>query len=273
MTPRTFFLTGCASGIGRHLADELSSRGHRVVASDINELALRDHAHKAGWPTETTKAVGLDVSDPDAWEARLDETMKWFGSLDVVLNVAGYLLPGWVHELETSTIHRHFDVNIKGTIFGTVAAARRMVAQGSGHIINVASLAALAPIPGLALYSASKYAVRSFSLAAAQELRSKGVFVTVVCPDVVQTPMLDLQRGYEQAVLSFSGKRALTVEEVGEVIFNRVLPSAPLEVFFPATRGWLARVADVFPRTIEWVRPVLVRRGRKRQADETARRR
>ena len=72
-------------------------------------------------------------------------------------------------------VHRHFDVNVKGVIFGTRAAAARMIPQGHGHVVNIASMAALAPIPGLALYSASKYAVRAFSLAAAEELRAHGV--------------------------------------------------------------------------------------------------
>jgi NAD(P)-dependent dehydrogenase (short-subunit alcohol dehydrogenase family) len=78
--------------------------------------------------------------------------------------------------------------------------------------LTPASPAAFAPVPGLSLYAASKFAVRGFSLAAAQELRRHGVFVTVVCPDAVRTPMLALQRDYPEAALTFSGPRTLGVE-------------------------------------------------------------
>src|SRR5205823_4569252 len=110
-----------------------------------------------------------------------------------------------------------------------------------GHIINIASMAALAPIPGISLYSASKYAVRGFSLAAAQELRAHGVYVTVVCPDAVQTPMLDAQLAHDEAAATFSGPRLLTVEEVGRAIIGQGLARRPLEIYLPPSRGWLAR--------------------------------
>lgn len=98
-----------------------------------------------------------------------------------------------------------------------------MVRQGHGHIVNVASLG---PIPGIALYSASKYAVRSFSLAAAQELRAHGVAVTTVCPDAVKTPMFDHQIAYREAALTFTAPRVLRVEEVSRVILGKVLAAA-----------------------------------------------
>src|SRR5205085_5137897 len=130
-----------------------------------------------------------------------------YGRVDVLMNVAGYLLPGYIHETSADQIERHMDINAKGLMLGTQAAARVMVRQGQGHIINIASMAALAPVPGLCCYSASKYAVRAFSLAVAQELRPHGVYVTAVCPDAVQTPMLDLQVDYQEAAMTFSGRR------------------------------------------------------------------
>jgi 3-oxoacyl-[acyl-carrier protein] reductase len=141
-----------------------------------------------------------------------------------------------------------------------------MVGRGGGHIINIASLAALAPVPGIALYSASKYAVRGFSLAAAQELRPHGVAVTVICPDAVDTPMLDRQIDQDAAAMSFSGARFLTVDDVSAAVLGRALPKRPLEIHLPRSRALLARIADLFPRTALWLRPTLERRGRARQA-------
>jgi 3-oxoacyl-[acyl-carrier protein] reductase len=262
---RVFVVTGCASGIGRELADAIVAAGARLVATDRDIEALQRHETQQGWPQDRTMTRALDVTESEQWTRAIEATRERFGRVDVLVNVAGYLLPGWVNEVDDAAVHRHFDVNLKGVVFGTRAVSNAMLEQGSGHIVNVASLAALAPIPGLSLYSASKYAVRAFSLAAAQELRPKGVAVTVVCPDAVRTPMLELQRDYEQAAMTFSGPRVLEPAEVTGAILGPVLARAPLEVFLPPSRGWLARVADVFPTTALTIGPFLRKRGRTRQ--------
>ncbi len=157
---------------------------------------------------------------------------------------------------------------MKGTVLGTRAAARRMVPAGKGHIVNFGSLASLAPVPGLCLYTASKFAVRGFSLAAATELARHGVAVTLVMPDAVQTPMLDLQLEYEEAAMTFSGDRPLTVEDIERVLVERVLPKRPMELTIPLSRGSLARFANAAPEMSRWLgaavcaaRPARTRNG------------
>lgn len=268
-----FFLTGCASGIGRHLADVLVARGHSVFATDLDEPAMRAHAERlaaagepgAGWPADRVYIRQLDVRDDVAWARVFAEAVRTMGAVDVLINVAGYLLPGYVGDFDAASVHRHLDVNTKGVIFGTHTAARHMTERGRGHIVNIASLAALAPVPGISLYSASKYAVRAFSLAAGQELRPRGVDITVVCPDAVRTPMLDMQIGYREAALTFSGSRFLTTGDVVDAIVERVLPRRPIELHLPRSRALLARLADLFPRTGLWLAPLLGRKGRARQ--------
>ena len=257
-----FVLTGCASGIGRHLAGELLSRGHRVFATDLNEAGLRSAARE--WPADRTLLRALDVRDPEAWGAVTTAAFEAWGRIDVVMNIAGFLHPARVHEVTDREVDLTFDVNVKGVVYGTRAAARIMVPQRRGHIINIASMAALAPVPGLALYCASKYAVRGFSLSAAGDLRPHGVSVTVVCPDAVRTPMLDLQKGYEEAALTFSG-RVLTVEDVAQTVLNRVLKRRPLEVAIPRSRELLARAANLAPGLGLRLAPALSRKGQKAQ--------
>src|SRR5262245_5131665 len=176
---RVFVVTGAASGMCKHMALALAGRGNKVLATDINEKGLSELGATSGrlvtHPLDTTRA--------DAWEKALDAAEKAFGPPDVLMNVAGVLKPGFIHELDERAIDFHIDINVKGVILGTRAAARRMVARGSGHIINFGSLASLAAVPGLCLYSASKFAVRGFSLAAAAELQRHGVAVTVLMPD------------------------------------------------------------------------------------------
>ncbi|MDP2272749.1 MAG: SDR family oxidoreductase [Archangium sp.] len=261
-----FLLTGCASGIGRHLTRALSSLGHQVVATDINEQGLTDAARADGWSETQVIRRRLDVRDGADWQRALDATVAAFGRLDVLMNIAGYLLPGWSWELDATQIDRHLDINVKGLMHGVSVGAKYFVGQGRGHLINIGSLASLAPVPGLSLYSASKFAVRGFTLAVAQELRPKGVKVSLVMPDAVQTPMLDLQVGYEQAAMTFSGPRALTVEDIERAIIDEVLPNAPLELPIPFGRGAVARFATFLPAAAMTLGPLFTRKGKQEQA-------
>lgn len=259
-------LTGCASGIGAHLAGALSARGHKVLATDVEEAALSARAAKDGWDPALVKLRQLDVREADAWESALDAAEAAWGAVSVVMNIAGALRPGFIHQVRPEDVDLHIDVNVKGTALGVRAAAARMVREGAGHIINFGSLASLAPVPGLSLYSASKFAVRGLSLAAATELKPRGVAVTLVMPDAVQTPMLDLQLDYEEAALTFSGDRSLTVEDIGRLILDKVLPERPLEVALPLGRGALARLANAAPQASALLAPILTKKGLRRQA-------
>jgi 3-oxoacyl-[acyl-carrier protein] reductase len=262
---RVMVLTGCASGIGRHLVGALARRGHRILATDLDERGLAARAEEDRWDKQRVLLARLDVRRVEEWEAALDRAEKELGAVDVLMNVAGALRPGWVEEITPADIDLHLDVNVKGTMLGTRAAAVRMVRRGAGHVVNFGSLASLAPVPGLSLYAASKFAVRGFSLAAAMELGRRGVAVTLVMPDAVQTPMLDLQVDYEQAAMTFSGARALTVEDIEQVVIGTVLPHRPLEVALPISRGLLARVANTAPGLSRVLEPMLRRKGLQRQ--------
>jgi 3-oxoacyl-[acyl-carrier protein] reductase len=258
-------LTGCAGGIGRHLAGVLSRRGHHVVATDLDEAALAREAESRGWDRAKVTLRRLDVRREDEWEAALDAAFA-IGPVDVVMNIAGYLQPAYVADVAGRDVDLHLDVNAKGTILGTRAAARRMIPRRAGHIVNIGSLASLAPVPGLSLYSASKFAVRGFTLAAAAELREHGVAVTLVMPDAVDTPMLDKQVPYKEAAMTFSGPRPLTVEDIEALILEEVLPRRPLEAALPLSRAVLARIANTAPALVQRLAPALLRKGMKQQA-------
>lgn len=264
---KTMFLTGCASGIGKHLADCFLDQDHRVFCTDIDLEAMQSWIADSDYTSAQVAAKKLDVRRPEAWQEAIDEAVSRFGKLDVVMNIAGYLRPGYVTEVTPGDVDMHIDVNVKGVIFGTRVAARQMIDQGWGHIVNIGSLASLTPVPGLSLYGASKFAVRGFSLAVAEELREHGVDVSVVLLDAVKTPMLDLQADYEEAALTFSGPAPLTLEEVECLICDEVLVDCPLEVTLPRSRGLMARMAGIAPDLTRLLAPLLTKLGRKAQAD------
>ncbi|MCC6810874.1 MAG: SDR family oxidoreductase [Deltaproteobacteria bacterium] len=236
-------VTGAASGIGRALVERMLARGHNVLAGDVDVVGL------AALPAQASLCTHVfDVRDAGAWQSAVRVCGERFGGVDVLANVAGYLRPGYAHEASAEDAARHIDVNVKGVIFGAQAVLPQLVAKKSGHIVNIASLAGLSPVPGLALYSASKFAVRGYSLSIAAEVRAHGVFVTVICPDAVATPMLELQRDREEAALTFSGaKQPLTPKDVVDA-FERALVRRPFEIILPGgTRAWLAKIAGAFP--------------------------
>lgn len=268
---RVVLVTGAASGIGRRAAQMLVERGDRVLALDVNEVALHELAR--AWPAERAAVRRLDVREAADWEAALEDARGRWGRVDALLNVAGVLVPGRTHETPVEALELQLDVNVKGLMLGTRLASALMVRQGAGHVVNVGSLAALAPLPGIGAYSASKFAVRAYSLAAARELATHGVAVSVVCPDLVDTPMLDAQLEREEAALAFSGPRALTADEVARCLVERVLSTREREVWLPRYRGWLARLSEVIPALADRIQGVLARQGRRSQLAWLERRR
>jgi 3-oxoacyl-[acyl-carrier protein] reductase len=263
-------VTGSASGIGRAVTRRLHQAGHRVMATDVNEEALRAAADSEGWnDPERVVVRALDVRDPDAWRASLDAIARHFGPLDLLVNVAGVLVPVWATNATDRDVDRTIDVNVKGLMHGTNAALRVMVPRRSGHVINVASLAGIVPVPGVALYSASKHAARAYSIAVAQEVRKHGVFVTAVCPTVVETPMMDLQIGSDEAAFVFSGPRALKVEEVVAAIVDRAMVKRPLQMIVDVPRsgqGLVAKLGNAFPTIALFAGRWVERAGRRGQS-------
>ena len=267
MASKIVLITGSASGVGLHLTSRFSLAGYRVVATDVNFQGLKAAAAEQGWSKDNVWLRKLDITQKTQWTKLWSDLMAKWGRVDIACNVAGYLKPGMVSESELEQIDRHIDINVKGLMYGSQFAAAQMVSQGAGHIINIASLAGVAPIPGIALYSASKFAVRGFSLALAQELKPQNVAVSVICPDAIETPMLTLQEDYDEAALTFSGSKTLTVEDIGELVFKRVLPDQPLELMLPRHRGWLAKMAGVIPNLSIVMSEHLRKLGREKQTE------
>jgi 3-oxoacyl-[acyl-carrier protein] reductase len=257
-----FFLTGCASGIGNKLAQVLLEEGHTVYATDVNIADLETKAKEQNWPADRAYVHSLNVCDYEAWQMVFARAVETMGHVDVVMNIAGILQCSWVQETPCDDVHRMVDINVKGVMFGTQIAAAHMVERGSGHIVNIASMSGLVPVYGMAVYSASKFAVRGYSLVAAIELRRKGVYVTVVCPDAVQTPLVTSQTDRKSASMLFAqGANILTVDDIARVVVGRVLTQKPLEVAIPRARGLLSKFVNAFPATVSTFLPHYIKKG------------
>jgi NAD(P)-dependent dehydrogenase (short-subunit alcohol dehydrogenase family) len=181
-------VTGGASGIGAALSRALAERGAHVVMSDLDHDALERAAARIDGARST---VGLDVRDASAFAAVVERITETHGRLDILINTAGIGVVGEVHELSLEDWRRSLSVNLDGVIHGVHAAYPGMVARRSGRIVNIASLAGLAPSALFTPYATSKFAVVGLSLSLRPEAATHGVNVTVVCPGVIETPLLD----------------------------------------------------------------------------------
>lgn len=189
---KTAIVTGGASGIGRAFGAQLVAHGAHVVLADIDGAGAKAAAQNMNDSGDgTVIGAELDVRDRQAVQALVDDVAARTGRLDLMFNNAGLSMGGATHEMEEAAWRRIVDVNIHGVVNGVLAAYPRMVAQGSGHIVNTASGAGLSAPVFTAAYSATKYAVVGLSTALRPEAAQHGVRVTVVCPGAVDTPILD----------------------------------------------------------------------------------
>jgi NAD(P)-dependent dehydrogenase (short-subunit alcohol dehydrogenase family) len=259
-------ITGAASGIGQHWAGVLAARAdYRLALADIDLAGLQ----VAFTPHDHLRLHRLDVRSPDDWQRVIRDTWQRFGRIDYLFNIAGGGRPGFLLEQPAANVDFAIDLNLKGPLYGMRLAGQVMAAQRGGHIVNVGSLAGISPTPGNALYSAAKSGLRAASLAAAVELRPYGVFVTLVAPDVVDTPLA--RRHFdnpEAAALARSGGRVLTVQDV-EAAFWQALADRPLELNLPRARGWLAKLNSLHPPLMLRLYEPLKRRGLRKMASNT----
>ncbi len=255
-------ITGAANGIGRRISESLYQKGFKIVVTDIQKDLLQEIYQS--YQVERTLILPGDVTKSEDWEFLIGKTLEKFGKIDLLLNIAGIIEPGYIHETSIKNIDRQIDINLKGTIYGVHHVSKKMVEQKSGHIINISSMAGLAPIPGLNIYTASKYGVRGFTLAVAQELAEHNIHVSVVCPDAVKTNMLDYQKDKKEAAMTFSGSKVLTVEDLNNVI-SGLIDKPKFEVWIPVSRGILASVGSLFPSIAGKIKNGLIQKGIQKQ--------
>lgn len=266
MQSKVAILTGAASGIGKHFAGVLAARGDCLLAlADVDAAGLA----AAFVPSDRLRLHQLDVRSTAGWQALVADTHAAFGRIDYLFNIAGGGRLGFLLDQPLENLDLVIDVNLKGPLIGMQLVAAIMAQQGAGHIINVSSLAGLSPTPGNSFYSAAKSGLRAASLAAAVELRQKGIYVTVIAPDVVDTPLARRHFDNPQAAAVIrSGARVLTVQDV-EAAFWRAMHDRPLEITLPRWRGWLAKANSLYPPLMLRLYEPLKRRGLQRMERDT----
>jgi NADP-dependent 3-hydroxy acid dehydrogenase YdfG len=230
-------ITGGARGIGKATAIALAREGAKVAIGDLDAALAEQAAAEIGG-----EAVGLplDVTRRDSFAAFLDQATERLGPLDVLVNNAGIMPIGAFAEEDDATARRMVDINLHGVIYGTKLAIPRMVERGRGHIVNIASQAGKAGLPGGATYCATKHAVVGLSEAVRAELLDTGVEVSVVMPAVVNTEL-------GSGLVDTRGVKKLEPEEVADAIVD-ALKFPKFDVWVPRSSAGISYVLNLLPR-------------------------
>lgn len=260
---RTAVISGAASGIGRALAQRLSTHGCPVALTDIDEVGLKETEAGLSGPSLTRV---LDVRDADAQRDFAGEVRQWAPApLGAVFNNAGVALASSVLEADPADDNWLWDINFHGVVNGTRAFLPILVEQGSGAIVNTSSVFGLAGIPNQSAYCSAKFAVRGFTDSLRQELRGTGVTAINVHPGGINTNIVrnarfrkdpdGRGRSHEQMVQEFAAITMTQPDKAAEIIHRgvergkaRILVGPDAYVFDVLTRVTPTYYYDVISR-------------------------
>ena len=241
MTRPVAVVTGAAGGLGRVLVGRLDRAGYDVLGVDLHGTDRL-----------------LDVTDPEACRALATELRP-----RVWVNNAGVLGAGDAATQPDEVVERVVRVNLLGVLHGTRAAVASMRETGGGHVVSIASLASWVPVPGEAVYAATKAGVLSFTLALQAELTAAGVHdvrLSAVCPDGMLTPMLTDVLDDDAVALSFSAPRLAEPAQVADRVVA-LLERPRLVSSVPRWRGAQVRLMAGAPDLMLRAAPLFTRAG------------
>ena len=240
LTGQVVAITGGARGIGRAMAEAFHREGMRVAIGDVDVATAEQTAKEIGGETV---ALPLDVTKRESIERFADEVEQTLGPIDVYVSNAGIMQVGRFLEEDDATAVRQFDINVHGVILGAKIMLPRFIARGRGHLVNVASQAGKAGVPGLATYCATKHAVVGVSEAIRGELKAlghDGISISCVMPNIVGT---ELGTGIEATRFS----PMLTPQQVAEETLL-ALKEDRFEVYVPRSAKGILYVSSLLPR-------------------------
>ncbi len=239
-------VTGGSSGIGLAAACQLAAQGAHVwlVARRIELLNAARAALETArqTPQQTFGVVSADVADAGQVDQAVRQITSASGLPDLVINSAGVTHPGYVQDLSLEIFQQMMEVNYFGTVYMAKAVLPGMIARGSGHIVNISSMAGFIGTFGYTAYGASKYAVRGFSDALRAEVKPLGINVSIVFPPDTQTPQLDYENQFKPAeTKALAGNvKPMSAEEVARIMLR------------DAARGRYIIIPGFEPKLIYW---------------------
>lgn len=243
-------ITGAASGLGRALAVALAAEGWHIALADVNDAGSDETlaaVRRAGGDGQTEH---LDVADREQWEALINKLKAEWPGLDLLVNNAGVGVSGEVGQVPPADWQWIMGINLWGPIYGCHATLDWMKQSPGGHVVNVASMAAVVSAPGMAPYNVTKGGLFSFSETLYGELRPLGIGVTVVCPWFVPTNIVRNARYQSEQQVEIAQKlmdeATCTAEDVARRII-RAIRRKDLYLFVPGIARFFWRLKRLMP--------------------------
>jgi len=242
---KVVLVTGASSGIGRETAIQFAKKGSNVILVARRKQKLEQLDNELKKYKIATLICECDVSDKLQVEKMSKFVLEKFGCIDVLVNNAGFAIYGTVFDLTIEEIESQMATNYFGMIYCTKNFLPSMLEKKSGHIVNVASVAASIGLPGIASYCASKFAMLGFSEGLKHELKGTGVGITVVSPIMVRTNFFDDPSFKKMPQFSLS----LSDKTVAKAIL-RAANSSRLEIIVPSIVRGAVWLKNTFPYLI-----------------------
>jgi NADP-dependent 3-hydroxy acid dehydrogenase YdfG len=209
-------VTGASSGIGEATAEALAAEGASVVVAARREDRLEDLVGRIEGSGGKVVSVACDVTDEEQTHALIERAEQELGSVDILINNAGVMLLSRIDKGLSDQWRQMFDVNVLGLLYATDAAVQVMKRQGSGHLVNISSVAGRKVRETGGVYSGTKWAVNAISEALRMELLGDGIRVTIVEPGAVQTELTEHITD-EDALDAMSGLLSLDILKAEDI--------------------------------------------------------
>lgn len=244
-------VTGASMGIGEAISQIFLDHGATVVMlsrdSDRVEAARTRVGH-----ADKTLALPCDVRNREEIDRVIGLTMHHYGRIDVWINNAGHGLLDSVSDADMASCRETFDTNFFGTLEAMQAVVPVMKQQGSGTIVNISSVAGHIPVPFMAIYSATKFAMNAIGKGARIELKKFGINVSTVCPGYVRTEFgANAIRGRELKQVRPESVRGISAKRVARAVFKAYVKNKR-EVIVPWTMHPVVKIYQLFPGLVEW---------------------
>jgi short-subunit dehydrogenase len=220
---KRIIVTGGGSGMGREIVLNLLSKDAKVMAIDINEIALQETVAIANDKKKSLSTMVVDITKKASVEMMLNDILERFGSVDGIINNAGIIQPFLkVNDLSYEAIERVFNVNFYGTLYLVKAFLPHLLTRPEAHIVNISSMGGFLPVPGQTVYGASKAAVKLLTEGLNSELIGTNVKVTIVFPGAIGTNIMQ-NSGVDNPLQSASENKSmkiLTPAKAAQIIIN-----------------------------------------------------
>ena len=244
-------VTGAGSGLGRAFARGLAGRGAKVVISDVDAAGLAETARLVRDLGGTALVTRCDVTESDDVQALADFATRELGGTDLLINNAGIAVSGPIGAVAVSDWKRQIDVNLFGVIYGCHSFVPDMVARGSGHVLNVASMAGIVYVQGMGPYNVTKAGVIALSETLRGEVAARGLGVTCLCPSFFPTNIVKNGTGVADERKSKFAQKLMdrskwSADDIARIALDAV-ESNTFYVLPHAEARWIWRLKRVSP--------------------------